>query len=104
MTELYKKEFGDNFELGFDLGELSMLVDKSWHNDMSPSFYFKKGNDYFVLWVDYKNPAQRETVGGYRYTIQEAKNYGTDTEPEVYAEDGEIIAEFEEVINATITD
>lgn len=100
MTELYKKEFGNNFELGFNLGELSMLIDKSWHNGMCPSFFFKKNSDYFVLWVDYEKLAQRETSGGYRYTIQKAKNYGTDSAPEIYAEDGQIVLQSEVIKDA----
>ena len=68
---LYKQEFGEAFELGFELGHFPFLLDKSWHNDVCPSFMFKskKGSDssnldqhksqqndqYLVLWTDYFN-------------------------------------------------
>ena len=40
----------------------SALIDKSWHNDQCPSFYFKVGEQYYVLWVDYADVEQREEI------------------------------------------
>ena len=84
LLALYKKEFGKSFDLGINLSELNFLIDKSWRQDMSPSFYFKVGDDYFVLWVDFESAEQREESNE-RYLIQQAKNEGNDDEPEIYA-------------------
>ena len=85
----YQQEFGESFDLGFSLEHFSILVDKSWHNDVCPSFMFKakKGSDssgldqnesqqnyqYLVLWIDYFNGTpdedERENAGSSRYTV-----------------------------------
>ena len=57
---LYKQEFGRDFDLGFDLESHPYLIDKSWHNDLCPSFYFNVGEQYYLLWVDYADEGQRE--------------------------------------------
>jgi len=80
----YKKEFGKAFDLGINLGELNFLIDKSWRQDVSPSFYFKIGDDYFVLWVDFEKKEQREESNG-RYLLQLAENEGNEDAPEIYA-------------------
>lgn len=82
---LYKQEFGRDFDLGFDLGSHPYLIDKSWHNDLCPSFYFNVGGQYYVLWVDYADEAQREEDTP-RYMIVKAVNEGTEDKPEVYTE------------------
>lgn len=84
--ELYKQEFGQDFDLGFDLKNHPYLIDKSWHNDLSPSFYFKVAEQYYVLWVDYADTEQREENTP-RYIITGAVNEGTKAEPEIYAND-----------------
>lgn len=84
LLTLYKKEFGKAFDLGINLGELNFLIDKSWRQDMSPSFYFKASDDYFVLWIDFEKKEQREESNE-RYLIQRAKNEGNEDEPEIYA-------------------
>lgn len=97
----YKQEFGQDFDLGFDLIEHPYLIDKSWHNDLCPSFYFKIDEQYYVLWVDYAEEEQREEDTS-RYVIVEAINEGSNEEPEVYAGGGKIafqcefFTEFEE--------
>ncbi|PHQ76437.1 MAG: hypothetical protein COB74_02145 [Shewanella sp.] len=85
----YQQEFGEGFDLGFSLDHFPILVDKSWHNDVCPSFMFKvkavsgysgldrcenQPNDqYLVLWVDYfnenPNEDERENTGSSRYTV-----------------------------------
>ncbi|WP_194442465.1 hypothetical protein [Pseudoalteromonas simplex] len=80
---LYKQEFGRDFDLGFDLKEHPYLIDKSWHNDVCPSFYFNVGEQYYVLWVDYADEEQREE-NTTRYTVIEAINEGSAEEPEIY--------------------
>jgi hypothetical protein len=91
---LYKNEFGTDFDLGFNLKDYPYLIDKSWHNDVSPSFYFNVGSLYYVLWVDYSNPAKREESNN-RYLIQEAINDGDDINPEIYSSNGIVIFESE---------
>lgn len=92
---LYKQEFGQNFDLGFDLKDHPYLIDKSWHNDQCPSFYFKVGEQFYVLWVDYADVEQRE-ADTLRYIIVEAINEGAYEEPEIYAGNGEVLVESED--------
>jgi hypothetical protein len=88
---LYKREFGEEFNLGFDLADFPWLKDKSWHNDVSPSFTFKAGTQYLVLWVDYEEPDSRE-LEQERYLVMTAINEGTETEAEIYTgEDSEVV-------------
>ena len=88
---LYKREFGQEFNLGFDLADFPWLKDKSWHNDVSPSFIFKAGTQHLVLWVDYEEPDSRE-LEQERYLVMTAINEGTDIEPEIYTgEDSEVV-------------
>lgn len=87
----YKREFGEDFNLGFNLADFPWLTDKSWHNDVSPSFTFKAGSQYLVLWVDYEEPDSRE-LGQERYLVMTAINEGTETDPEIYTgEDSEVV-------------
>jgi hypothetical protein len=95
---LYKNEFGTDFDLGFNLNDYPYLKDKSWHNDVSPSFYFSIGLQYYVLWVDHADPTEREDSNS-RYLIQEAINEGDEIHPEIYSSDGDIVFESELVIN-----
>ena len=88
----YQQEFNENFELGFALSKYPFLVDKSWHNDTSPSFYFKRGEQYLVLWVDHSNPNDRENDAA-RYSVQEADNEGNSDIPELYCGSNEIVFE-----------
>lgn len=89
----YKTEFGAEFDLGFNLADYPFLVDKSYHNDVCPSFYFVKDGQHYVLWVDYAEPAQREDEDAPRYMIQKAENEGDAEHPEVYAGSGEVVFE-----------
>lgn len=95
----YKTAFGVDFDLGFDLSDYPFLVDKSYHHDVCPSFYFVKNGQYYVLWVDFADPAQREDEDGPRYMIQKAENEGTEDDPDVYAGSGEVVLEFDNVID-----
>lgn len=65
---LYKKEFGVDFELGFELSDFLILIDRSWKNDTCPSFYFKVSEAYYILWVDYANLKDRESPNA-RYLV-----------------------------------
>lgn len=44
------------------------FADESWHNDAAPSFYSEALQ--LRLWVDYADPAERETFSGGRFTLQ----------------------------------
>ena len=79
----YKSEFGRDFDLGFNLYNYSWLIDKSWHNDVCPSFYYKTAQGYFILWVDFAEPEKREEDGE-RYVITKAINEGSENAPEIY--------------------
>ena len=79
---LYKKAFGANFNLGFNLGDFPQLHDKSYHNDVCPCFWYIKNGQYFVLWVDFENPDDRESDSK-RYTIITAENFGDNYNPEI---------------------
>jgi hypothetical protein len=92
--ELYKQEFGKDFDLGFDLKNHPYLIDKSWHNDLCPSFYFKLSEQFYVLWIDYADVEQREE-DTLRYVIVEAINEGNNKEPEIYTGDNRLIFECE---------
>lgn len=94
----YKSEFGADFDLGFDLYNYPYLRDNSWHNNVSPSFYFNVGSQYYVLWVDYADHAQREDTNP-RYLIQKAINEGDEKHPEIYASNGDIIFESELIVD-----
>ena len=91
---LYKNEFGSDFDLGFNLNDYPYLQDKSWHNDVSPSFYFNVETRYYVLWVDYADQAKREGSNS-RYLVQEALNEGSEEYPEIYCSSGNITFEGE---------
>lgn len=79
---VYHQAFGYEFDLGFDLSQYPFLIDKSYQNDMCPSFYFKRKSDYFILWVDYADPICREEDYP-RYTIISAVNDGDNIHPEI---------------------
>jgi hypothetical protein len=97
---IYKNEFGADFDLGFNLSDYPYLKDKSWHNDVSPSFYFSIGPKYYVLWVDHADPAAREDSNS-RYLIQEATNEGDEINPEIYCSSGNIVFEGEQFIDVS---
>lgn len=78
----YRMEFGFDFNLGFDPADYPQLIDKSWHNDVCPSFYFRVDEKYFVLWVDFENPSQREYDIA-RYVVISAENLGCDETPDI---------------------
>lgn len=78
----FKTEFGEDFDLGFDPNALPFLVDKSWHNDICPSFYYATEGNYYVLWVSDKNPRKREDDSA-RYVIVTAENLGSEDDCEL---------------------
>ncbi len=103
----YKQEFGDGFELGFELSDFQHLEDKSWKDEACPSFMFKLNSglghagfsdsglsgaakkqnslvEYLVLWVDYPSKEERENTTTSRYSIVTATNLGSLHEPEIY--------------------
>ena len=93
----YQQEFNENFELGFALSEYPFLVDKSWHNDTSPSFYFKTEDTFLVLWVDYPSLEDRDSDNP-RYVIMKPENTSDSRDPELYCGSGEVVFESESII------
>ena len=75
------------FELGFKSSDLPVtLKDCSYENDTCPSFYFRVNDQYYQLWVDYKDKAQRENPDSPRYTVCKAINEGDEAFPEIYTD------------------
>lgn len=75
------------FELGFKSSDLPVtLKDCSYGNDTCPSFYFRVNDQYYQLWVDHKDKAQREDPESPRYTVCEAINEGDEGSPEIYTD------------------
>lgn len=73
----YQKEFGLDFDLGFDLAIFPFLFDKSRQKDRCPSFIFGHLDHsgqwcYQVLWVDYFNVELRLQHNA-RYTVLKAR-------------------------------
>jgi hypothetical protein len=75
------------FEFGFKSSDLPvMLKDCRYENDTCPSFYFLVKDQYYQLWVDHKDKAQREDPENPRYTVCNAINEGDETSPEIYTD------------------
>ena len=70
----YQEEFGAKFDLGVDLNDFPDLVDKSYCHDVAPSFYFNVDGQYYTLWIDHEEPAEREFPEAKRFTILKAYN------------------------------
>lgn len=83
----YKKEFSSTFDLGFNIDDLPIkLVDKSYQNDICPSFYFNINDQFFILWTDYKNKEEREEPESKRYTLVFGVNEGDNQHKEIYVD------------------
>ncbi|MDE8604550.1 hypothetical protein M3I01_016955 [Marinomonas sp. RSW2] len=75
------------FELGFKSSDLPVtLKDCRYENDTCASFYFRVDDQYYQLWVDYKEKAQREDPDSPRYTVCKAINEGCDASSEIYTD------------------
>lgn len=81
--KLYQEMFGEHFDLDFNVDDYPFLTDKSYRNDICPSFYFKAADCYYILWVDYLDASEREDEKYRRYTVVEALNVGNEEHPEV---------------------
>ena len=81
----YKTAFSQDFDLGFKAEDLPVeLIDKSYGNDICPSFYFKIKDKYFVLWVNYKEKSLREDPEAKRYILTHGVNLGDNEYLEIY--------------------
>lgn len=89
---LYQQEFGPEFRLGLQLDQYPFLTDKSWHSDVCPSFYFSHEGLFFVLWIDFSEPENRENETA-RYLIMTAENEGDASRPELSCNNGEVVFE-----------
>jgi len=69
LSNLWKQEFGAEYEVPSELCDLSRYNDFSWHNDISPSFCLARDQEGLLrLWVEHPDPKQREH-GGVRFTV-----------------------------------
>lgn len=81
----YKTAFSQDFDLGFKVKDFPVeLIDKSYGNDICPSFYFKIQDQYFVLWVNYRENSLREDPETKRYIITHGVNLGDNEHLEIY--------------------
>lgn len=72
-------------KLGFNSEDLPVrLTNNTSPNDFCTSYYFKKGGEYFLLWVEHQNPECREDPDSPRYAISCAVNEGDEVSPEIY--------------------
>lgn len=81
----YKTAFYQEFDLGFETKDFPVnLIDKSYGNDICPSFYFKIKDQYFVLWVNHKEKNLREESEAKRYILTHGANLGDNEHLEIY--------------------
>lgn len=81
----YKTAFSQDFDLGFKVQNFPVeLIDKSYGNDICPSFYFKIKDQYFVLWVNYKEKSLREDPETKHYILTHGVNLGDNEHLEIY--------------------
>ncbi|QUX97873.1 hypothetical protein C0J08_21745 [Marinomonas sp. CT5] len=77
----------EKLKLGFNASDLSIALNYNTSaNDVCDSFYFKKNDAYFLLWVEHQNPKYREDEDSPRYIISPAVNEGDDESPEIYSD------------------
>ena len=77
----------EKYQLGFNMSELPVvLTENTSPNDVCPSFYFRHGGAYYLLWAEHQCPEHREDELSPRYAIIAAINYGDDQEPEIYSD------------------
>lgn len=66
----YKIAFSRDFYFGFKVKDFrGKLIDKIYGNGISPSFYFKIQNQYFFLWVNYRENSLREDPETKKYIL-----------------------------------
>lgn len=74
-------------KLGFKSDEIPVsLTNNTSPNDFCTSYYFKKGGEYFLLWVEHQDPKYREDPDSPRYAISYAINEGDEAYPEIYSD------------------
>ena len=60
------------------------LIDNSCGNDVCPSYYFRIGDQFYQLWIDYLNKEDREYPESLRFSLREAENLGDEEHFEIY--------------------
>lgn len=74
-------------KLGFKSDEIPVsLTNNTSPNDFCTSYYFKKGGEYFLLWVEHQDTEYREDPDSPRYAIGYAINEGDEVSPEIYSD------------------
>ncbi|WP_067514966.1 hypothetical protein [Endozoicomonas ascidiicola] len=65
---LYQQVFGSSFDLGIIVPK--SFVDQSYKHDVCPCFVRQLSkNQCMVLWIDYAEPEDRESLDSKRYTL-----------------------------------
>jgi len=77
----------EELKLGFNSNDIPItLVNNTSPNDTCASFYFRQGEEYYLLWVEHQNVEYRESDDLPRYVISCAINQGNDEPPEIYSD------------------
>jgi hypothetical protein len=63
----FRTEFPDFPEADFPVAIPAGFEDSGWHNDVSPSLFAEALN--LRIWIDYRDPAQREIGAGKRFIV-----------------------------------
>lgn len=62
-TPLWVAEFGAEYAIPDSIARNPRLEDRSWHNDIAPSFTVKNAGERVRLWVHPVDPKERELPG-----------------------------------------
>ncbi|WP_298771034.1 hypothetical protein [uncultured Shewanella sp.] len=98
---IYQQEFGQDFDLGFDIAMFPFLEDLSFHLDECPSFVFHalepNEKEYLLLWVEHKDTSMRN-CNFPRYSVLTATNFGSQEVPEIaHDENSKILFSSEDI-------
>ena len=93
ITPLYKVEFPD-FELGVEIPE--GWYEASWHNDICPSWEW---GDLYKLFIDYKNPQDREMSELKRFCIAKIHDIDELNEAVLHTDNFEDVVTFTRNLN-----
>ncbi len=96
----YKEQFGEDFEVGFELDMFPQLDDHSYCHDICPRFAFKVDDQFYMLFTDYEDPDDREHDTT-RYAILTATDHGDENNPDIVTDNVEPLFECEQASDIT---
>ena len=77
----------EELKLGFNSHDIpTALINNTSPNDTCASFYFRQGDEYYLLWIEHQNVEYRESENSPRYAISCAINEGDDETPEIHSD------------------